>query len=114
MEENKFSTIETLVAAVRFYDRISEEIEADVPVLAVIMFDEVGRTTKYICLNCCWDDFAIQLDDALLGNGWRPIAFEAMDEDFTCIDLEYISEPTVEDEAIIDSCFMTEESTEAL
>jgi hypothetical protein len=57
-----------------------------------------------------WDQFFEEITIALK-KGWRPIAFELCmdDENFDCMGLEFVNEPTVEDEAIIDSLFEHEE-----
>jgi hypothetical protein len=71
----------------------------------VIMFDQVSRETSFI-------HFLMEMEmESAIECGFRPIAMEVSeeeDQDYKCIALKYFDEPTVEDEAIIDSLFISD------
>ena len=101
---------ELLVAAVRFQDRVAQEFMRDDFLLLVVFFDEENRSSEFVCLTD-WNDLLSGLEEAL-ETGWRPVAFEATeteDKEFDLVELEYLAdEPTMEDQAIIESLFEEE------
>jgi hypothetical protein len=72
-----------------------------------IWFDEVARETQFIPFSV--PDMFLADVQAALKCGWRPVAIEANEDDeaeeYACIALEYLGEPSLEDEAIIESMF---------
>ena len=83
-----------------------EESRADF-ITSVVIFHEETRETNFVFFFNP-DQFYEELYDAMMDD-WRPVALEACEDeenDFRNIALEYLyEEPTVEDEAIIESMF---------
>ena len=95
-----------LTDLVHFFTKTEYEEGRSDFLVSVIMFHEEQRETSFAFFED--PDCFLEEVNGMMENGWRPVALEAVEteeNDFTNIALEYLYEPTIEDEAIIESMF---------
>ena len=105
------SPLAVLTLANFYHGVASAEYEADIPVAFIIFANAENKTEMIELAHRCPGCVLTEIEEAINVNKWRPIAIDCCgdeEDDFEPISLFFLSEPTDEDKAVIESMFVSE------